>query len=274
MTRRLEIMPTPQGVGPNQTATVNLPIGPTYNTILINAEVVATGLGFPAGTYINPSIFKDLRLVVNGTNRIEIAVTDLVKLNDYYGVPTQPGVLALHLSQPWTRTILGEENTAYGTATGVSSLTLEIDLGPSFTSAYKLSVSAVQSEPKPYGSHLSIQRFSEDMSLVGTKEIANIPIGAYSMMAMHLTTAAVNEVEVLANNTQIHRSKKVLRDGYLRMKDRFPQNDMTHIDFMLENRLGESLPMALQSFRTKLDVTEQDQTFKIYAVSIQGITQA
>lgn len=270
MTRRLELMPTPQGLGSAQTATINLPIGPTYDTILINPTYSANGNGFTPA--IMATFLKDIRLIVNGDTRIEIAAKDLIKINDYYGVPATDGVLALHLAQPWTRTISGEDSTSYGTRVGVASLSLEIDLSANWNGGHSLSVSAVQSAPKPFGAHLRVQRFSEDMALVGEKEIANIPTGAYSMMAMHITTDKIDDLEVLANNRKIHRSKKMVRNGFLQMAKRFPQIDMTHIDFMPEDRMSNSLPMALQDFRAKLDVTEQDQTFKIYAFSIQGLT--
>ncbi len=268
MARRIETLPTPQGVGSNQTATINLPIGPTYQTIFISfATVDKTPVSM--STLLSGGHVGDIRLVLNGDTRIEIGCSDLIKINDYYGLSDEDGVVALHLRQPWARTISGEESTAYGTATGVASLSLEIDL---LNFPYRLSAAAVVSDPRDFGTHLRIQRFSEDMSLVGVKEISNIPRGAYSMLGLHLTTGAVGNVEVLANNRIVHKTSKIVRGRHQNLANRYPQNDFTHIDFVTEGRMSESLPMALQDFRTKIDVTEQDQTFKIYAFSVQGLT--
>jgi len=109
------------------------------------------------------------------------------------------------------------------------------------------------------------------MALVGEKEISDIPRGAYNMMALHITTGAIGNVEVLANNRNVHESTTILRGGDQRIIGRVPQAGYTHLDFMTENRLGEALPMVLNDFRLKLDVTAANQTFKILAVSVQGL---
>jgi len=216
--RRFEKLPNPQGVGENQTATVDLPLGPTYNAIYISL------------------------LASNGTAR----TIDQMK------------------------TLNGEDATAYGTAANMASFTLEVDLLAGLGTS-RLEVFAKQSEPTAFGSHLRIQRFSDSMALVGEKEISDIPRGAYNMMALHITTGAIGNVEVLANNRNVHESTTILRGGDQRIIGRVPQAGYTHLDFMTENRLGEALPMVLNDFRLKLDVTAANQTFKILAVSVQGL---
>lgn len=263
--RRLEKMPTPQGIGANQTATVSLPLGPTYNTLFIRAKTSA-GVNIATASWGN--YVGEIRLMVNGNTRIKIDAADLVKLNQFYGQSLDAGVLPLHLSQPWTRTWEGEENTAYGTVSGIASFTLEIDLLDA-TSGF--SIYALQSDPKPFGPHLTIQRFSDQMGLQGTKEIADLPRDAYNMLALHFDTDAVDKVEVLTNNLKVHESDKVLRGYHQKIVGRVPQAGMTHVDFMTENRLANVLPMALNDFRVKMDFTADDVNFKIYAMSIQGV---
>lgn len=268
---RLEKLPTPQGVGAGQTATLNLPLGPTYQAFFIRMTVRNADnnvINVPASAF--DDYIDDIRLMVNGDNRIEINAKDLMGLNEYYGRPTQGGVLPLYLSQPNARTAIGENATAYGTATNVASLTLEIELKDGIT-VDRLTVYAKQSAPKAFGSHLRIQRFSEQASLVGENEIDGIPRGAYNMMALHMTTAAISDIEVLADNRKVHESDRVLRAAEQKINGRTPQSDMTHIDFMTENLLDHTLPMALNDFRLRLDMNSPDQNFKIYAVSIQGV---
>jgi hypothetical protein len=155
----------------------------------------------------------------------------------------------------------------------MASFTLEMDLKTGIV-VNELKVYAKQSAPKAFGSHLRIQRFSDQMALQGTKEVSDLPRGAYNMMALHLTTAAIDDVEVLADNRKIFDTDRVVRRAEQTILGRSPQAGFTHIDFMTENRLSEALPMALNDFRLKLDVTTAGQTWKLYAVSIQGVATA
>lgn len=268
---RFEKMPTPQGIGAGQTATVNLPLGPTYERLYIRVNVDGTPRNIPHeewGDYIG-----EIRLMVNGDVRIEIDAADLAKLNAYNGSRADSGVLPLFLAQPWARTMAGEDGSAYGTASGIASFTLEMDLksGKVFN---EVSVYAWQSEPRAFGPHLRIQRFAEQMSMVGTKEVSDLPRGAYSMIGLHMTTANIGRVEVLADNQKLVDADAVTRLAHQRLAKRNPQPGMTHVDFMDQNRVSELMPMALNDFRVKLDVTATNQNFKIYAVSLQGVAPA
>lgn len=269
---RFEKMPTPQGIGAGQTATVNLPLGPTYERLYIRMNVdTAPARDVPAsewGDYIG-----EIRLMVNGDVRIEIEAKDLAALNAYHGLQADAGVLPMFLAQPWARTMAGEDGTAYGTASGMASFTLEMDLKPDKT-INDLDVYAWQSEPRPFGPHLRIQHFAGQMSMVGVKEISDIPRGAYSMIGLHVTTDKIGRIEVLADNQKLVDSDDVTRKAHQRLAKRKPQNGMTHLDFMDQNRIAELMPMALNDFRVKLDVTEANQNFKIYAVSLQGVAPA
>ncbi len=269
--RRIERMPTPGSIAAGQTATVNLPLGPTYHRLNIrmtgtdDVDPIADIPVADWGNYIG-----EIRLMVNGDTRIEIDAADLVKMNQYYGQSLDAGVLPLFLSQPWMRTWQGEDNTAYGTAAGMASFTLEMDLKAE-TTIGKLEVYAVQSEPKPFGGHLRIQRFSQQMGLQGVKEVSDLPLGAYNMLAMHLTSSAIDKVEILANNVKVIEMDKVIRDAHQKVIDRVPQTGMTHIDFLTERRLGEALYMGLTDFRAKLEFTADNVNYKLYAVSMQGV---
>ncbi|WP_321363546.1 major capsid protein P2 [uncultured Celeribacter sp.] len=265
--RRIEKMPTPQGIGAGQTAIVNLPIGPTYHRLNVRMNVNVTPRDVEVanwGAYIG-----EIRLMVNGETKIEIDAADLVSLNLYYGQEMSAGVLPLFLSQPWARTLAGEDNTAYGTGSGVATMTLEMDLKNGIT-VNELSVYAVQSEPRAFAGHLRIQRFSDQMGLAGTKEIADLPKGAFNLLGLHVTSDDIDKVEVLTNNVKVHESDEVLRNAHLSVAGRAPQIGFTHIDFMSENRLGEVLPMTLRDFRVKLDFTAPGTNFKIYSVSMRS----
>jgi len=270
MTRRIEKLPTPQGIGVGQTATLNLPLGPTYHRFDLRLKAAATGstaANVPAadwGDYID-----DIRLIVDGDVRIEISAEQLVKRAQFFGYTLQAGVLPLFLSMPWARTMGGEDQTAYGTFGGMSSFTLEVDFKDSVVLG-SFRVYAEQSEPMPFGPHLRIQRFAKSFSVIGVDEISDLPRSAYALLGIDVTSTSIGEVEILANNNRVHVSDKEIRQSNHVIAERTKQTGMTHLDFMPQGRVNEAMPMALQDFRLKLDFTTAPAAYDLYLTSIHG----
>jgi len=266
MARPVKKMPTPLGIGAGQTAHCQLPLGLTYERLYIRANVDAIPRDVPAtdwGTYID-----EIRLMVNGDAKITITAADLAKLNAYYGQTDTTGSLALFLSRPWMRTPDGEDQTAYGTLSGISSFSLEMDLktGQTFN---KVEVYAMQSPGRPFGPHLRLQRYVHNQGVTGEAEIADIIRGQYALGALHVTTASIDDVELHVDNRKVMDMDKVIRTTHNTIAGRTEQAGMTHIDLLAENRLGQALPMAVSDFRLKADFTATGN-FSIYAESIQG----
>lgn len=267
MTFSLKKMPTPLGIGAGQTASVNLPLGLTYNRLYIrcNAQISGSPKDLAAADW--GTVVDEIRLMVNGDARITITAADLVKMNTYYGFAPKAGVLDLFLSRPWMRTIGGEDQTAYGTI-GMSTFTLEIDIKAGQT-VNSLNVYAQQSAATAWGPHLRIQRFARNQGVTGEAEIADIPRGPYAMLAFHVNTDQIGTVEVHTDQRKVIESDAAIRDAHYRVVGRVPQAGFTHIDFLTENRLAEALPMALQDFRLKLNFAATGN-FSIYAESLVG----
>lgn len=267
MTRTVKRMPTPLGIGAGQTASVNLPLGLTYERLYIRLNIQdGTAVDVAAADWGN--YIDEIRLMVDGDSKIQITAADLVKLNQFYGETIKDGSLPLFLSRPWMRTISGEDQTGYGTAGGVATFTLEMDLKAGINVNF-LKVYAVQSAGKPFGPHLRIQRFVHTQGVTGEAEIADIPRGQYAMLGLHVNTAAITDVEIHADNRKVLDFDKAIRAAHYEVAGRVPQTGFTHVDFCAENRLAEAMPMALQDFRMKLDFTGTGN-FSIYAESVQG----
>lgn len=267
MARPVMKMPTPQGIGAGQTAHCQLGLGLTYERLYIRMNVDGTPRDVPAadwGTYID-----EIRLMVDGDAKITIDAADLVKLNTFYGHPPVDGTLTLFLSRPWMRTPDGEDQTAYGTAFGtIKSFSLEMDLKTGIT-INELNVYAMQSPGRPFGPHLRIQRYVHNQSLVGVAEIAGINRGNYALSALHLTSADIDTVELHVDNRKVMDMDPVVREAHNTIAGRTEQAGMTHIDMMAENRLSQSMPMAVNDFRLKADFTAIAGNVSIYAESIQ-----
>jgi len=266
MTRSVKKMPTPAGIGAGQTASVNLPLGLTYNMLFIRMNVDAVPRDVPAtdwGTYID-----EIRLLVDGDATYQITATDLVALNQFYGQTIQDGTLPIFLSRPWMRTIGGEDQTAYGTAGGMASFSIEMDLKTGIT-INDLDVYAVQSPGRPFGTHLRLQRFVHNQGVIGEAEISDLPRGPYAMAALHVTTASISDLEVQVDNRKVTDTDVAMRAAMAAVVNRAPQAGYTHIDFLTENRLVEAMPMAVSDFRLRATFTAAGN-FSIYAESIRG----
>lgn len=270
MTRRIEKLPTPQGIGVGQTATLNLPLGPTYHRFDLRLKAAASGGTAADVTAANwGNYIDDIRLIVDGDVRIEITAEQLVKRAQFFGYSLQTGVLPLFLSMPWARTMGGEDQTAYGTNGGMSSFTLEVDFKDNVVIG-SFRVYAEQSEPMPFGPHLRIQRFAKSFSVIGLEEISDLPRGAYALLGIDVTNTSVGDIEILANNNRVHVSDKAIRESNHKIAKRVKQTGMTHLDFMPQDRVNEAMPMALQDFRVKLDFTTAPGAYDIYMTSIHG----
>lgn len=267
MTRKISRMPTPLGIGPGQTASVNLPLGLTYNTLYIRANWDNGGSDEDVAVSDWGSVIKEIRLMVNGDARITIDAADLVKLNQFYGQSMVAGTLPLFLARPWMRTAGGEDQTAYGTQ-GINTFTIEMDIASGAT-VNNLEVYAVQSPARPFGPHLRIQKYTRNQGVTGEAEIDNIVRGPYAMMAMHVSTDSIGEVEVLADQRKVYEADSSIRQAHADVSGRAPQAGFTHIDLIGENRLSEALPMNLQDFRLNLDF-QTTGNFSIYAESLVG----
>lgn len=279
MSARHLLLPTPQGIGAGQTATLNLPLGPTYDRIDIEMK---TGAG--AGTEVPSTAWgsniDDIRLIVDGRTEIEIKAEDLVKMNQFYGLTVESGVLSLHLTAPWARTIGGEDLGGYGTAGGMASFTLEIDLKSGIT-INSLRCRYIQGDTKPYGPHTVIRRLAKSFAAVGIDEVADLPKGAYNLLGLHITDENIGHIEIEADGQVQHDTLAKSRRNQYRITGRTKQSGMTHIDFVSKNRiafidaetgayLAEAFPMALQDFRLKLDFEVAPSTYEIYQYGIAG----
>ena len=266
MTSPIKKMPTPLGVGAGQTASVQLPLGLTYERLYMEFTVDGNPRKLPIaemGDYID-----EVRLMVDGDTKIQIKASDLVKLNKFYGQNGKPGVLDLFLAQPWMQTIDGQKQTAYGTRGGLSSFALEMDLKSGKTFA-KVDVYALQSPGTAFGPHLRIQRYVHNQGVTGEAEISDIMRGNYSMAALHVNTDEIEDVEIMWDNRKILETSKSIRAAHYDVTKRNPQAGFTHIDFLSENILAEALPMAVSDFRLNPTFTATGN-FSIYAVSIQS----
>lgn len=164
-------MPSFEGVAAGQTATLRLPIGRTYNQIIVT-------YGGATLAQLNAA-----RLVANG--EIIQRWTELTKLDDinqFDGRAAAAGTIVLDLERYGLITRAGKEVTALGTGitdraidpNPVTTLALEIDIDAAAV-APTLSAKAKQSPAQVAGVIKKVKEFTYNAGAAGEFEISDLP---------------------------------------------------------------------------------------------------
>ena len=174
MSKTTRKMPSFEGVAAGQTATIRLPIGRTFEQLLITYDA---GSGTAAEKLAN---LKELRIIGNG--EVIHRITDFTKLNTmnlFEGRQAAAGVIAFDFNRYGLITRAAQEFTALGTGivgTGeLTTLTAEIDLGAIANPS--LSAKAHQSDPRPVGLIKKTKQFIYTAGAAGEFEISDLPKG-------------------------------------------------------------------------------------------------
>ena len=240
-------LPSLSNVALGSTATLNLPIGRTYDQIRLKL------------TDLNLDEVQNIELIANGKTFASWKDGAQVKfLNDYYGRPADPaGQLTFHFVRPEMADLTQRRMFALGTA-DLKTLTLRFDI-PATTVAGTAPVVeawAVQSEPAPMGVVTKIKRFPFASSVAGIKEIDNLPTGGARIMAIHALKGDIDKSEVEMNSVKVFDAQKGIAEGIQIAAGRTPQSSVaSHLDWILEGDAGQALATKdLQDFRVRLDL--------------------
>jgi len=252
--RLFKKMPSFNAVAPGQTAICNVPVGMSYHQFRIRYKAGATPTDATEAVF--GTDFSEIRLLVDGDVKWRLTGNELIALNKYYGIYDSgfvDGVLQMLFSRPWHRTAQAEDLTRLGTA-DVQTLTLEIDLAAGAVNP-QLTLYAVQGEPAPLGDHVCIRKFAFNAAAVGIREISELPRGPYALLAAHMVTGNIADVEVEADQRIVFQADRQLAESYYEETQRLWQTGYFHIDFSATDRLSDALPLSLRDFRIKANVT-------------------
>jgi hypothetical protein len=182
-------MPSFEGVAAGSTATLRLPIGLSYEQLLIT---------FSGVTLAEMS----LRLMGNGKQIQTWKSGELLDLyNQFNGRPATSDILILDFTRFGNRTRGGEEFTKLGTgaesvngSVELTTLALEIDIAPG-ASAPLLGCKAVQSEAAPLGFIKHVRQYTHTATAIGELEISDIPKG-HLFNQMHFITDDMENLRI------------------------------------------------------------------------------
>ncbi|MDD9911712.1 MAG: major capsid protein P2 [Alphaproteobacteria bacterium] len=249
MTRIIKNMPSMQGVAAGQTALANLPVGLTYTGLIIRHK----RSGVDATEAQMKADLGDIRVIIDGDVKIEASATELLDLFQYYGGTVQDGVIPILFARPWQRTAVGEDSLSYGTA-DVQTFSLEIDIDAAATSP-SLEIVAEQAGIALLGKHVTLRRFGRNASATGVLEEANLPRGPYGLLALHATTANIDDVEVEANQRIVYDADTTTATFRDSLTGKAWQSGYTHMNFAPSDRVGDAISLDLQDFRVRMNMS-------------------
>jgi len=251
-------MPSFEGVAAGQTATCRLPIGLSFNTLLI--------------TYSGATLAQldAIRLVANGEAIQSITeMSKLDSLNQFDGRAAAAGVIALDLERYGLLTRAGKEVTVVGTGiqdrtvdpNPITTLAIEIDINAAAVSPV-LSCKAVQSPAQPAGVVKKVKEFTYTISATGEFQISDLPRkGLINRIFIgNDSTIALSQVKVERDNFTVFERSSAENELIQSDGVRVPQADYWVIDPSEEGYAAEPISLeGVNDFRLYLTATATGQ---------------
>lgn len=246
--RQIVRLPSLANVTAGGTATLNMPLGRTYEKLTLTYSGVTRAQ------------LKDIRLMIDGKPVLEYETAEqLASLNKYYGRHDEAGFVTIWFIRPELNALAQQRVTGLGTGKDgvgvVQTLQLEVDIDSEAENPV-IEARAVQSDPKPLGVMNKLKRFVYSSATAGQFEIDNIPKGP-RLAAVHFIKEAgdVSRIEVEQNSRKIVEGSKGLLQYMQKESGRKPQPKITAVDWLQEGDLGQAIdtrPGVIQDQRFRL----------------------
>lgn len=256
-------LPSFTGVAANQTATLRIPIGWTYEQLWLQYSGVTLAQ------------MTGIRLVANGITVLDYrGATVLDTINQFHGRAAANGFLAIDLNRFGLRTRQAEELTGIGTGlpprnpgdTVIQTLALEVDIA-SAASNPALNCWAKREGPSHLDVIKHVRPFTYSPAGVGEYEVSDLPKG-HLFNTVHLMSGDVNALKIESDNRIVFErpdglNRVIQADGV-----RVPQSNVFTFDPTEEGNGGEMLRTAgVQDLRFRLEMGAA-ATVPIYVESI------
>lgn len=239
--KRMVKLPSLANVAAGQTATLNVPVGRTYDKIQLETNVA-------------PADLTNIEVVINGKTIQQYASgLEVDEINGYYGREVGAGFITLYFARPEFAELEQQRITAIGTA-DVQTFQLRMDIDAAAVSP-SIVAHAVTSPQQPLGLITKVKSFPYNSAVSGEVEVDNIPRGP-RIIALHMYKADVNKVTVEGNSTKLVEMSKTLAEQWQQEWGRVPVTaKATHVDFCLDGDISQAMvTQGLQDFRIRMDL--------------------
>lgn len=226
--RKIIKLPSVQNCVAGNTATLDCPIGLTYDALFITL------------TNITLAQLTNIEIRVNGKTIQEFADgEELNALNVYHGRRTfSNGVLPLYFIRPEMTLPIEQRMTALGTA-DLATLSFHADVAAACSSPAMV-VRAQLSAAEPMGVITKIRRFPRAAAAAGEFEFANAPkLGRIA--CVHFKKSDVSNVLIKVDSREtVDASKTVLSEVQAGF-GKTAQTGYTHADYIMNGLIQDSL---------------------------------
>lgn len=261
MARPIRKLPSFNAVAPGQVASVALPLTQDYTAVYLD---LVHGAGSTAMTQANQStLIEYVKLMLNGQTYWNISGANLVKLNNFYGIPAETGILPLAFTRPYMRDTLAEDNFRLGTA-NLRTATLEVKFSDTITSPVIEGYAEIHPRGQsPLGQFVKLEdTHYSAAAAAGIREISDLPVigPGVGIKALHITSSAIDDVELKVNNTVFYEAEVALMKTQMdkaafQTAGRTWQTGMTHLDFA-GNRYSDIIDTTpIRDFRLRLNMS-------------------
>lgn len=243
--KKIQKLPSLSRVSPGSLATLEMPLGPTYEKIIFDA----TGTGLAVGH------IKRIRLLIDGKERQTFKdLQRLIDINGYWKREADTvNSFAIHLNRPELTDNIMRQAPGIGTE-DLQTLHIEIEIDATAPADIKIkATSVVNPEVQKIGAFIEIKEFAFASAVAGEVEQDKLP-RRDPYCAVHLFKSDISSVRVKANSLDLIEAGKATLERI--QKGAVPQPRVpvtakaTHIDFMLDGNLFDSIQTgALQDWR-------------------------
>lgn len=274
MTRKVQL-PLIQNVGPNQRVTIRLPLGVTYNKIIL----------FLGGN-INTTLISNIVLRLNGAERIRWnTAAQMVAANLFNRLTSDPQVLEFNFIEPRGKDEAAMTLGAYAATAeaGVQDMVLEFDLA-TYTVTAASTVKAVAEVDVPSANRLIVRnRFTQRVLGGAAEEQIILPSGLNGEQIKRMyffgTLAQLNFVRVRREGADEFESiTQGQAEFFQKTYQKVPQAGLFVVDFTEHDLMGHMLntsqiigadgkPKVIQNLDIRLNVNTGG-TWNIYTESI------
>jgi len=274
MTRRVKL-PLIQNIGPGQRATIRLPLGRTYNKIILFC-----------GGNITAALISNIVLKVNqGEKQRWKNAEQLQKRNSYNKGTSDAGVVCINLLEKDSHDLASQTLGTYALTAeaGIQDAVLEFDIG-AYTITTGSNITAVAEVDTASANKLIVRTRYQQKTLAGAvEESIIIPSGQNGEQVKRIliygTLALIDSVRVRRDDSEEFESLTVVQNEYIQRDfGKVPQAGLMVIDFIVNDLQSDMLntaqimgpggkPTVVQNLDIRMSVNGAG-TFDIYTESL------
>ncbi len=272
MPKFLKRMQSFSNVAPSSIAVATLPVTKKYHKVLLRLRHDTSGSGGAAGTLMTQANMlthiAEIRLRVTslsfGTQTLwELSGADFIKcINNFYNIDSAAGVLPLIFGCPYWNNPAIEDYFSLGTL-DLTNVEIEVKFDSTVVGPELVGFAYEYGGPnEPLGQFLKYQYTNLSNTATGWIEEPDLPVvgNGIGLKALHLSTNAIDEVELRSNGQVVHEDlaefRPVLLDlNAFRTDGRTEDANYTHLDLAGNNAADVFNMSNVRDFRAKFNRT-------------------